>query len=258
MSCKNNLKQIGLAMHMYHDACNSLPPGWQATHPVSGQPYWLGRPGWGWAARVLPYLEQSNVLDNRVDFDISITDALHDEVRTTNVPTYLCPSDASELAFVLKPGPTPKVNYPTGYTESFVATANYIGNFGTIQMKPACTMGGDCVGNGMIVFQRGFKFRDVLDGLSHTYLVGERHSEHSPSTWLGVIPGAAHAPGRITAVATTPPNSSVGASFNFGSYHPAGTHFLRADGSVELVTEHIDMELYRSRCTRAGHEVTIE
>lgn len=55
-----------------------------------------------------------------------------------------------------------------------------------------------------------------------------------------------------------PSNSSTGASFNFGSYHPAGTHFLRVDGSVELVTESIDMELYRSRCTRAGHEIAPE
>ncbi|TWU36656.1 Type II secretion system protein G precursor [Novipirellula aureliae] len=250
-SCKNNLKQVGLAIHMYHDSNRCMPPGWQGVHPVSRQPYWLGQPGWGWAARVLPFLEQSNVLDNLVDLEISITDPHHDVARLTSIPTYLCPSDASQPTFVLSSGPMPKPNYDSGFTDTTIPTANYIGNFGTIQMLDACTGGKDCVGNGMLVFQRPLLFRDILDGLSHTYMVGERTSEYSPSTWLGVMAGAAHAPGRITAVATTPPNSETGASFNFCSYHPAGTHFVRADGSVELVSESIDMRVYQSRCTRA-------
>jgi prepilin-type N-terminal cleavage/methylation domain-containing protein len=253
-SCKNNLKQIGLGLHMYHDIHQSLPPGWQAKHPTTGENYWLGRPGWGWAARLLPFLEQQNVLDNSVDLNVAITDPVHETARATVIPTYLCPSDASDPLFVLKAGPMPKPNYAHGYVDTMIATANYIGNFGTIQMKNVCSGDGDCVGNGMAVFNRCFRFRDVLDGLSHTYITGERTSEHSPSTWLGVIAGAAHAPGRITAVATTPPNSVPGAAFNFSSQHPAGTHFLRVDGSVELVAESIDTELYQSRCTRAAHD----
>ncbi|TWT82589.1 Type II secretion system protein G precursor [Planctomycetes bacterium CA13] len=257
-SCKNNMKQIGLAMHMYHDSNRCLPPGWQAMHPASRKPYWLGKPGWGWAARLLPFLEQSNALDNLVDLDVSISDPIHEGARTTTIPTYLCPSDSSQPLYLLEPGPMPKPNYDPGFTATMVPTANYIGNFGTIQMAQACTGGKDCVGNGMLVFQRAFLLRDVLDGLSNTYMVGERTSEFSPSTWLGVIAGAAHAPGRITAVATTPPNSETGAPFNFSSYHPAGSHFVRADGSVELVTESIDMELYRCRCTRADHDQVFE
>src|SRR5262249_41879841 len=55
--CKNNLKQIGLALHDYHDANGALPPGYRATLP-----YLDGAtdtaPGWGWAAHILPHLEQ--------------------------------------------------------------------------------------------------------------------------------------------------------------------------------------------------------
>ena len=66
--------------------------------------------------------------------------------------------------------------------------------------------------------------------------------------------GAAHAPGRIVAVSSTPPNSPSAPMQNFSSYHPAGTMFLAGDGSVKLVAETIDQTAYRARCTRAGNE----
>jgi hypothetical protein len=61
--------------------------------------------------------------------------------------------------------------------------------------------------------------------------------------------------GRITAVATTPPNSVKGAPFNFSSFHPAGTNFLAADGSVCLVAETIDRQTYHALCTRSDGDV---
>ena len=149
-------------------------------------------------------------------------------------------------------------NYPAGYVPTQVSKTNYVGVFGTIRMVNAGCPMGDCLGNGTMVLQRSFKFRDILDGLSNTLIVGERNSEFSPSTWLGVFAGAAHAPGRIVAVAETPPNSSVTPGFTFSSYHPAGTNFLSADGSVKMISESIDMQTYRALCTRAGGEVIVE
>jgi prepilin-type N-terminal cleavage/methylation domain-containing protein len=254
-SCFNNMKQIGLALHMYHDTYGEMPPGWFAQHPTTRQPYWLGQPGWGWAARLLPFLEQENVKDNLIDFNTPMTHAKHDEVRQTFLPIYRCPSDIGDKSFVLPAGPMPKPNYNPGFTATEVSSSNYIGVFGTIQMLHACGGGGDCIGNGSLVFSRGFRFSDITDGLSQTYVVGERNSEHSRSTWLGVFAGAAHAPGRITAVATTPPNSVKGAPFNFSSFHPAGTNFLAADGSVRLVAETIDRQTYHALCTRSDGDV---
>jgi len=89
------------------------------------------------------------------------------------------------------------------------------------------------------------------DGLSQTFVVGERSSKISPSTWLGVLAGGDHAPGRVVAVAITPPNSQTGAFANFSSFHPAGTNFLAADGSVTLAPETIEMSVYHALCTRA-------
>ncbi len=255
MSCTNNMKQIGIALHLYHDTNRCMPPGWLADHPVTGRPYWLGRPGWGWAARLLPLIEQENVGDSLIDFNLSLTHTTHADARTTVIPTYVCPTDPGNRLFILKPGPQPSVNYGTGFTDTEVTKSNYVGVFGTIQMLNACGGGGDCVGNGSIVFQRAFRFRDLRDGLSQTFVIGERSSEHSGSTWLGVFAGAAHAPGRVTAVATMPPNSDKGAAFNFSSYHPGGTNFLAADGSVKLLTETIDMPTYHALCTRADGDV---
>ena len=254
-SCTNNLKQIGLASHLYHDVNRCLPPGWIANHPTSGQPYWLGQPGWGWGVRLLPFLEQANVSDNLIDFGTVMTDAAHAEARVTVLATYICPSDSGDDTFVLKPGPMPAPSYSTGFADTDMAKSNYVGVFGTLQMLGVCGGSGDCVGNGSIVFQRPFRFRDIRDGLSNTFIIGERSSEHSTSTWLGVFAGAAHAPGRIVAVATMPPNSVTGAAFNFSSYHPSGTNFLAADGSVKLLSETIEMSTYHALCTRADGDI---
>ncbi|MCY2996278.1 MAG: DUF1559 domain-containing protein [Planctomycetota bacterium] len=252
--CSNNLKQIGIALHLYHETHRVLPPGWLATHPSTGMPYWLGRPGWGWASFALPLLEQQSVSENLVRCELPITDPVNQIARTTMIETYRCPSDTGQKTFLLDAGPTPAPNYSPGYVPVEIASANYLGVFGTVTMATVCGGTGDCVGDGSFVFQRSFRFADFTDGLSQTLIVGERSSKFFPSTWLGVMAGAAHAPGRIVAVSSTPPNSPSAPMQNFSSYHPAGTMFLAGDGSVKLVAETIDQTAYRAMCTRAGNE----
>jgi prepilin-type N-terminal cleavage/methylation domain-containing protein len=254
-SCMNNMKQIGVALHMHHDSKKTLPAGWTALHPTTNQPYWLGRPGWGWATQTLHYLEQQNIYDSLIDFDLPMLDAFHATLRETPISTFLCPSDPGPTTFTLDPGTMPTPNYSAGYTATVVPKSNYVGVFGTQRMTAiGCQTGGACIGNGTFVLQKPFRFADIADGLSKTFIVGERSSKREPATWIGVFAGASLAPGRVVGNSEFLPNDET-AGMNFGSYHPVGTMFLAGDGSVELVTQTIDPTTYNALCTRSAGEV---
>jgi prepilin-type N-terminal cleavage/methylation domain-containing protein/prepilin-type processing-associated H-X9-DG protein len=254
MSCSNHMKQIGLAMHLYHDTFQQLPPGWIAHDPSTGQPHWFGVPGWGWGARILPFMEQTAIYNNLIHFDLPITDPANAQVRVMPIPIYRCPSDAGDATFVLQGG-GPLVGGGS-FSPVKLSTNNYIGVFGT---KDFHEIAPSCEGNGCFFLQRGVSFRDIKDGLSQTFIVGERSSELAPSTWVGVVTGGEHAPARICGVATYPPNSTTEASHyfhNFSSCHPTGTNFLLADGSVRLIPESIAEETYHALCTRDARDIT--
>ncbi len=87
LKCKNNMKQIGLALHNYHDRSGAFPPGYTSSQPNAD-----AGPGWGWAAHLLPDLEQDN-LHRGIDFAQPIIASRHDAVRAVNVPFFRCPSD---------------------------------------------------------------------------------------------------------------------------------------------------------------------
>src|SRR5438067_9733632 len=95
LECQNNLKQIGLACHSYHDANGGLPPGYLATAAYPDT-----YPGWGWATFLLPYLEQDNLYKQ---LNLSAGVATEPAIRTV-VKLYLCPSDS------VPPSPFPVVN----------------------------------------------------------------------------------------------------------------------------------------------------
>jgi type II secretory pathway pseudopilin PulG len=124
-SCSNNLKQIGVALHNYHDTQRRLPPGWMAYDPATGQPHWFGVPGW--AARTLPYLEQSAVYESLIRFDRPITDPVNAQARVTTINTFRCPSDIGGKTFVLQGGGW--VVGSGGSAPVDLATGNYIGSF---------------------------------------------------------------------------------------------------------------------------------
>src|SRR5947209_6027641 len=88
LRCKNNLKQIGLALHSFHDRTGSFPPGYQSQ--VAADHSDLG-PGWGWAAFLLTDLEQDN-LQRRIRFDLQISDPANAAVRVMVLPILVCPS----------------------------------------------------------------------------------------------------------------------------------------------------------------------
>ncbi len=259
MSCSNNLKQIGLGLHMYHETFEMLPAGWRGYNPSNGEPHWFGYPGWAWSASILPYMEQTAIYDSLIRFDLPITAPENDVVRVAKIGIFRCPSDNSDDTFELTGG-GPSVGSVSFPVE--LATGNYIGVFGTIDFHHVCYPGAadynGCRGNGTFSLNEQFRFADIHDGLSNTLIVGERSSKLAPSTWVGVVTGGQHGVARVAGVASYPPNSEETPAHyfhNFSSYHPAGTHFLSGDGSVRLISEYIETNAYRALCTRNGGEI---
>ncbi len=260
-SCSNNLKQIGLGLHMYHDTFKRLPPGWWGYDPSTGQPHWFGLPGWAWSAAILPYMEQMAVQESLVHFDLPIFDPANNAARVLPIEIYRCPSDVAPETFELLDD---RVNGAPCLVSSpcpiELATNNYLGVFGTVDFHLVCP-GTTCVGDGTFVLNRGFRFADIRDGLSNTLAVGERSSKIAPSTWVGVVTCGEHAPARVCGVSSYPPNSEeqpVHYFHNFSSRHPSGTQFLAADGSVKLIAETIDESTYHALSTRAAGDIVGE
>ncbi len=247
MSCSNNLKQIGLALHNYHDLSRCLPAGWRGYNAAGG-PNPIGEPGWGWAAAALPFLEQVGASE-QIRFDRPLTAAENAAIRVLPLAVFRCPSDNGDKTFTwtADEGPAAPVT---------LATSNYIGSFGDENVHKCHHVadGGQCVSDGAFFHNSALRFADFRDGLSQTFLAGERTTDLGYSTWVGAPAGDACAPGLVVGTAGYPPNSAEDDAHNFSSNHPAGTHFLLGDGSVHLISEQIQESIYHALSTRDGGE----
>ncbi|MBM4002999.1 MAG: DUF1559 domain-containing protein [Planctomycetes bacterium] len=249
-SCVNNLKQIGLALHHYHDIHQSLPPGWMAWDAASNLPHVEDQPGWGWASRILPVMEQGKLRDNLIVDTLPITDPRNDAARVYLLPNFRCLSDVGRPTFTL-----PLESDPSqGLTE--LATSNYIGVFGTMELDDVLGSPIGVVGRGDGSFwhHEACRFADILDGLSNTLVVGERSARYGYSTWTGAVPGGEEFLQRVLGITDHPPNHPGAHLDDFTSEHPAGVNFLLGDGSVRLFTPLINLDVYKSMATRAGGE----
>jgi len=202
MSCKNNLKQIGLGIHHYHDTFRAIPPGWISTDPQEPD----GDPGWAWSTRILPYLEQTPLYDEIV-MERSVADPIHAAARTAELDLFRCPSDNGKPLFMLHEGDGHGHAHKRGARQHAVrdhdhdhdhdddddheeegpamfevARSNYPGVFGTLEIEDFASRG-----NGVFFHQSMLRFRDVRDGLSNTVFVSERNSEIGGTTWTGVV-----------------------------------------------------------------------
>jgi prepilin-type N-terminal cleavage/methylation domain-containing protein/prepilin-type processing-associated H-X9-DG protein len=292
--CTNNLKQIGLALHSYHDTYKAFPPGYvdRNTDPNSTPDNDLG-PGWGWASFLLPYLEQGNVY-RRINFTQGVGVGSNAAISQLALAIYQCPSDPYQQAFPV---------YDSTFTNPIatVAHGNYVGCNGWVECfsgaggNPQPGPGGDGLpGNfgpaGVGLFYRNSRLRvaNVTDGLSNTIVVGERSGDHSPSTWTGAVAGG-RCPAWRAAQPPSPYAPPPGPAYDNADYaealvlaHGNGTHvpsadfpifdpdvfysmhtgqganFLFGDGSVHFLTSGINPSTFQALCTIAGGEVVTD
>lgn len=258
LTCQNRLRQIGLAVHSYHNAFSQLPPSigpWGDGVPTPE------RSGKGWIVGILPHLELQSLYDDlRPGFDGDFFDGgglldlgIRDAIRTS-VPGLHCPSDGSASE--------PSSHQPELLGIS-VGLTNYQGVLGDHQLG-----GSDSIFTGTlpdrhnqtkcnglffrVSYQDPQRFRSITDGLSSTYLVGEGVPEHNSRSMAFYANGdyaSCHAPPNYFPDPPTPEawENVVG----FRSRHHGGLYFVLCDGSVAFESETIHHDLYRQRSTKA-------
>ena len=246
-TCTNNLKQIGLAIQIYHDHTNHIPPGYLTALDSSGNE--LG-PGWGWGSMLLADLEQS-ALQAQINFGLDIGNAANAKPRVTLLPVYICPSDTLISPFTVS------------QTAVDVAYGNYVGINGNGGVS-------DFAGTNDGVFLRNahFRYADIRDGLSTTLFVGERCTRMSYTTWTGAVTGGAVPsnldPEAVEASAALvlshagphmPNNPDVTDADATSSFHVNGVNFVFGDGSVHMINSDISMQVYDAMATRASKDV---
>lgn len=264
MACENNLKQIGLALHQYHDQLRVLPFGWN-TH------------GTAWSALILPQLEQSGLYDTLVFAESGNgnwgSGPSNERAAGTLIPVYRCPSM-----------PQPEHVDNDGIAERVPASYRGCGSSDVMSDDPSTTPAGyrsfqEVEHNGLFYGCSRVALRDVLDGTSTTIMVGESYTDvafvqdgNAMDYWYLGSPqidpcncdGTTNGTEFSEFAGSTAPrmnarfiaaSSGYEKEMSFGSYHVGGAQFCFADGSVRFISESVDRPLYRALGSRDGAEV---
>jgi type II secretory pathway pseudopilin PulG len=248
--CKNNLKQIGLALHNYHDTLGVFPPGDATCKPCLGYAGWAntGFSGHNLHAGILPYMDQApiyNSLNWQIGYDYNDSAGFpaHDVAIKTVLPAYICPSSSTSLF--------------STYGSLSPAVAQYVGIAGTTPSAFATS--------GTFFKNSSSRIAKFIDGASNTMIVGEYSGlakgvtagtiqtdaqatgAHTAALWYGVqdeggnlIGGAyrtvLYAPNLVHSTASSYSNTSL------KSQHVGGIHALLGDGSVRFISENIALQ----------------
>lgn len=253
MSCGNNLKQIGLALHNYHDSLQSFPSGYFE----SGVDL---RESWGWSALLLPYIEQGSLHDQ-----LGVTRGTLYEQLVTNGPavlaltktplkSFMCPSDTGFNS----PGLVHNNrNFNGGLGFTAAGQTAVPGTLVGVSNYPGVAGHRDVVSNnpntGLFFGNAGVRIADITDGTSNTLAVGERETLRCRSgTWVGTRrPAGGGTAGanvlnghsQVKLNQAGPPIAwnvdRLGCGEGFSSFHPGGAQFALADGSVRFIANSI-------------------
>jgi prepilin-type N-terminal cleavage/methylation domain-containing protein/prepilin-type processing-associated H-X9-DG protein len=230
LQCVNNLKQIGIALHGYHDAFNTFPAGgWIALFQ---QPL-TNNLNVGWSASVLPWLEQRALFDG-LNFSFPYNKAVNSSAGHTVLTVYLCPSEPRKSLWNRAPG------------DAFdFADADYGGMYGPRGLSsPTFTNNPPA---GAMIFNQVISLAQITDGASQTIAVGE-DPEAINAIWI-----SGHNIFDQSAPINARPFTEFGEELT--SQHPGGVNVLFADGSVHFLKNSTANTPLAALCTRNLGEV---
>jgi len=272
LKCSANLKQQGLALANYMSTHGGLPPGYYSRwNELVAVEY---GPGWGWASRILPELEQQALFDG-INFGVTIADPGQATARTVALDVFLCPADNMPAQWMTTDGSTWMSGGKIYHTQEDicpVAGSNYVGVFGIAEP------GVD--GEGVFFRDSFVRPTDIRDGMTYTMAVGERslnlNAGRGNATWAGAVPNA-----QLWSCAPDPfdpdggvcrredasgmilghtgegkgPGDPMGDVNQFLSRHGRACFFLFCDGHVAYIKGSINYATYKAMSTRAMGEV---
>ncbi len=282
LKCSNNLKQLGIGLHNYHDVYLRFPAG--AENNVLPVPNPPGNTttivGTSWLVYVLPFVEQEN-LYRQYDFTVTYKNAVNVAVGANAVAGYYCPSGPDPKSLLDPNSPlttNPSTHYygvmgPGGVTNPTTSVLNgttYSYTVGAPGTNAAYSVHGMLTHfqttTGSVTTNRYTRFADVTDGLTNTLMVAERSVRvktgvtNSYRSWLRGSDGGSGSCKNVTyPINSTDYNGSN--NFNdisFGSQHTGGCNFARGDGSVKFLRDSINLPLYLAMASVASGEVALD
>lgn len=285
-TCRNNLKQLGLALHNYHDTHTVFPPGVCLANTAAADQ----QRGYGWGVYVLPFIDQSTIYQR-----VAFTFPADFSQLQAELAAYKCPSDPNNLGQATwdtttystsgnnangQPCGSPSDtaadwgasggcrSNPSTSGTGFAARANYIANSGSSNLA-AGTAATSAIGNGVFWANSNVRIRDVIDGMSVTFLAGERPNGQGSTAWAGTYFDQAGSPGGFGAGAGSPAAQLNGGRHvlgstnsrpnqnraGFGSAHTGGCHMLLGDGAVRFINDNIDNTTWQRLSLRQDGQV---
>jgi prepilin-type N-terminal cleavage/methylation domain-containing protein/prepilin-type processing-associated H-X9-DG protein len=230
--CKNQLRQLGLALQMYHEVQRCFPAGSYVMGPSFPM-----QSGWGWGAMVLPFVEQ-NAMYKQINFELGTGLGGNLSLIATPIPMFRCPSEIGTDSIHCVPSSDPPYQ---------LASGNYCGSEGILSSMSSVRMA------------------QITDGTSQTLLLGERLVQPGgptslpfTSAWCGQVAFAAEYDLRSVPYLLPDPSHPINGSPNdplcFGSRHPQGANFVFADGSCSFLNNSIDSQVFAALGTPDGGE----
>jgi prepilin-type N-terminal cleavage/methylation domain-containing protein len=277
-TCRNNLHQMGLALHSYCDKVGHLPPAylfderfpdrlivgemqeWTYANASSWEPM-LTFPGWGWATYLLPHLEHGSLAE-KIDLTKAVENPINKDLRERLVKWYVCPSDVNVGVYMMQS--QLNKNLAEFATNSYAACYGTGGSIGELPAK----------GDGIFYRNSKTALSQIADGLSTTIAIGERGAILCQAPWIGAVSEGTiriHANAPVYVRAVEEPATAVMARtgwhqlngtysevYDFYSPHAGLGLFLFADGSVRSMGVNTSLQVWKAIGSRAGGEAISE